>query len=136
MTLAAAQCRAARALLQWSQETLATVSKVAKPTIANFETGNTQPYDRTLADVRLALEAAGVEFIPENGGGAGVRLRKDAATHAETKSKMTALHEEADAIDVSGPASPRKALNTMKQAIARNDAEKLKSQLSKKKRID
>ena len=32
--------------------------------------------DRTLVNVRLALEAAGVEFIPENGGGAGVRLRK------------------------------------------------------------
>jgi hypothetical protein len=34
--------------------------------------------DRTIAELRKALEKAGVEFIPENGGGAGVRLRKRA----------------------------------------------------------
>ncbi|MFD1986804.1 multiprotein-bridging factor 1 family protein [Mesorhizobium newzealandense] len=70
------QCRAARALIAWSQDHLATSSKVAKATIANFEAGKRAPYDRTLLDLRQALEAAGVEFIPENGGGAGVRLRK------------------------------------------------------------
>lgn len=76
MTLSPAQCRAARALIQWSQDDLAKAAKVAKPTIANFEAGNSQPYDRTLVDIRRALETAGTEFIPENGGGAGVRLRK------------------------------------------------------------
>ncbi|RYB01428.1 XRE family transcriptional regulator [Lichenibacterium ramalinae] len=76
MSLTAAQCRAARALVGISQEGLAEASKVAKATIANFETGRRAPYDRTLDDMRAALEAAGVEFIPENGGGAGVRLRK------------------------------------------------------------
>lgn len=75
MTLTAAQCRAARALIAWSQDDLADASKVAKATIANFETGKRSPYDRTLVDMKAALEAAGVEFIPENGGGAGVRLR-------------------------------------------------------------
>ena len=49
---------------------------MAKATIANFEAGKRAPYDRTLLDVRASLESAGVEFIPENGGGAGVRLRK------------------------------------------------------------
>lgn len=49
-------------------------SKVAKATIANFEAGKRAPYERTLADLRESLEAAGVSFIPENGGGAGVRL--------------------------------------------------------------
>ena len=76
MSIMPAQCRAARALIGWSQDQLAAASKVAKATIANFEAGRRAPYDRTLADLRAALEAAGCEFIDENGGGAGVRLRK------------------------------------------------------------
>jgi transcriptional regulator with XRE-family HTH domain len=55
---------------------LAAASKVAKATIANFELGKRSPYDRTLDDLGAALEDAGVEFILENGGGAGVRLRR------------------------------------------------------------
>jgi transcriptional regulator with XRE-family HTH domain len=70
------QCRAARALLGWSQDDLEDASEVAKKTIADFERGARSPYTRTLADLRRALEAAGIEFIAENGGGAGVRLRK------------------------------------------------------------
>ena len=69
-----AQCRAARALLNWSQDELAGVSQVAKSTIALFELGKREPYDCTLDDIRDALEAAGVEFIEGNGG--GVKLRK------------------------------------------------------------
>ncbi|ESW76846.1 hypothetical protein X769_27975 [Mesorhizobium sp. LSJC268A00] len=49
---------------------------MAKTTIANFEAGKRTPYDRTLVDLQAALEAAGVELIPQNGGGAGVRLAK------------------------------------------------------------
>jgi hypothetical protein len=45
-------------------------------TLAEFEAGKRVPYDRTLVDIRKALEAAGIEFIPENGGGPGVRLRQ------------------------------------------------------------
>jgi hypothetical protein len=51
-------------------------SKVAKATIANFEAGKRAPYERTLADIRDSLEKAGVNFIAQNGGGAGVRLAK------------------------------------------------------------
>lgn len=76
MSISAQQCRAARALVGCSQDDLARSSKVAKATIANFEAGKRQPYGRTLDDIRTALECAGVVFIPENGGGAGVRLRK------------------------------------------------------------
>lgn len=71
-----AQCRAARALIAISQGQLAERSKVAKATIAAFELGERQPYARTIEAIRTTLEAAGIEFIPENGGGAGVRLRK------------------------------------------------------------
>ena len=74
--MSAAQCRAARALIGWSQDQLASAAKVAKATIANFEAGRRSPYDRTLDDMRAALESAGVIFVDENGEGPGVRLRK------------------------------------------------------------
>jgi len=76
MSLSPAQCRAARALIAWSQDELSGASKVAKATIANFEAGKREPYQRTLDDLQEALESAGVEFLAENGGGPGVRLRK------------------------------------------------------------
>lgn len=52
------------------------MAKVARKTLADFEGQKTSPNPRTLAAIRAALESAGVEFIAENGGGAGVRLRK------------------------------------------------------------
>jgi transcriptional regulator with XRE-family HTH domain len=70
------QTRAARALVGWSRDDLAAAAKTTVRTIARFELGETLPHPRTLAAIRTALEAAGVEFIAENGGGAGVRLRK------------------------------------------------------------
>jgi transcriptional regulator with XRE-family HTH domain len=63
-------------LLNWSQGRLEDAAKVAKKTIADFERGGRQPYPRTLEALKAALEEAGVEFIPENGGGPGVRMRK------------------------------------------------------------
>ncbi len=69
------QCRMARAAVGWGVRDLATAAKVSPDTIARFERGETL-YPRTVEAIRAALEAAGVEFIAENGGGAGVRLRK------------------------------------------------------------
>ena len=71
-----AQCRAARALLNWTREQLAEKSRVSKMTLADFETAKRKPYDRTLADICRTFEEAGLEFIPENGGGAGIRFRE------------------------------------------------------------
>lgn len=76
-TLSAGQCRAARALLDWSREDLARESKVSRAAIADFETAKRQVRERTTDDLRSALEAAGIEFIPANGGGAGVRFREN-----------------------------------------------------------
>jgi transcriptional regulator with XRE-family HTH domain len=76
MSINPAQCRGARGLLGWSQSDLSKASKTATKTIADFERGAREPYSRTLEDVRGALETAGIEFIAENGGGPGVRLRK------------------------------------------------------------
>lgn len=75
-SVTAAQCRGARAMLGLSQSDLAERAKVARQTVVDFERGARTPYPNNLAAIRAALEAAGVEFIEENGGGAGVRLRK------------------------------------------------------------
>ena len=76
-SMSPAQCRAARALIGWEQSQLASTAKVARTTLIDFEAGARQPRAATVAAIRAALEAAGVEFIPENGGGPGVRLRKE-----------------------------------------------------------
>ncbi len=68
------QCRAARALLGWSRKQLAEKAGVSERTITDFERGARSPIASSLKALRCALENAGVEFIPENGGGAGVRL--------------------------------------------------------------
>lgn len=65
-------------LLRWEQKNLAEASGVSLPSIKRLETrpGLLSAQERTLTMLRRAFEKAGVEFIPENGGGAGVRLRK------------------------------------------------------------
>jgi transcriptional regulator with XRE-family HTH domain len=65
-----AQLRAARGLLNWTVRDLAEKSGVHRNTVTRIET------DATGAGHAIVAEAAGVEFIPENGGGPGVRLRK------------------------------------------------------------
>ena len=70
------QCRAARALLGWTQQQLATAASTGLSTIKGFELGSSTPYRNNMAAIRRSLEEAGVDFIPENGGGAGVRLRR------------------------------------------------------------
>jgi transcriptional regulator with XRE-family HTH domain len=71
-----AQCRAARALLDWSQQQLAEAARIGNATIRNFESGKSSPQNATLEVVRRAFESAGLIFIDENGQGPGVRLRK------------------------------------------------------------
>jgi transcriptional regulator with XRE-family HTH domain len=63
-------------MLGWNQNELADAARVSRPTVVDFERGARTPYPNNLAAIRTALEAAGVEFIAENGGGAGVRLRR------------------------------------------------------------
>lgn len=85
--ISSAQMRAARALLRWSALDLAKASKVGVATIRRVEVKEGE-LSATLANeaaLRGALEAAGVEFIDENGEGAGVRLRKPSETKPKKK---------------------------------------------------
>jgi predicted transcriptional regulator len=72
------QIKAARALLAWSQGDLAEASGISEPTVARLESvdGPIGGRPNTSEKLSKALEKAGVEFIAENGGGAGVRLKK------------------------------------------------------------
>src|SRR6202162_6102348 len=75
--LKSAQIRAGRALLRWSAQDLAREAALGLATIRRAE-GVERETSMTVATdlaVRRALESAGVEFIDENGGGPGVRLR-------------------------------------------------------------
>jgi len=72
------QIAAARVLAGLGQKQVADASSISVPTLRRMEasTGPSAGLPNNVAAVRRALEAAGVEFIAENGGGAGVRLRK------------------------------------------------------------
>lgn len=76
MAITPAQCRAAKGLLGWTQEMLSTKADVAHKTINQFELGRAAPSQKTLDKLRACFEKAGVAFIDENGGGAGVRLKR------------------------------------------------------------
>lgn len=73
-----AQIRAARALLRWTAEDLADSASVGLSTIrrAEAEDGAPSITAANLKLIRLALEGAGIDFIPENGGGVGIRFKR------------------------------------------------------------
>ena len=80
--LTPAQIRAARALLRWRAEDLAAHSAVGVATVRRAELAEDETVMTAAnnAAIRRALEDAGVLFIAENGGGAGVRLREPRAS--------------------------------------------------------
>lgn len=72
------QCRAARVMIEMKQPELAKAAGLGLSTVVDFEKERRIVSDAAIQALRLALEEAGIEFIAENGGGAGVRLRKPA----------------------------------------------------------
>ena len=76
MPVTSAQVRMARAALNWSVRDLAKAAQIHRNTVTNIETGRYAGDAATLAAIVSSLKRAGVEFIDENGGGPGVRLRK------------------------------------------------------------
>jgi transcriptional regulator with XRE-family HTH domain len=70
------QCKAARALLELTQSELAAAATLGLSTVVDFEKKRRQVSVAAIGAIRHALAARGVEFIDENGGGVGVRLRR------------------------------------------------------------
>ena len=75
-TIDPAQCRGARGILNMTQPELARAAGLGLSTIVDFERRRRDVSPEAIAAIRHALEIAGIEFIDENGGGAGARLRK------------------------------------------------------------
>ena len=73
--LTAELCRAARALLGMTQRELAAAAHVGSQTVADFERGARAPMRNNLAAMQSALEAAGIDFIVDEGEGVGLRRR-------------------------------------------------------------
>jgi transcriptional regulator with XRE-family HTH domain len=82
--LSGGQCRAARGLLGWSQAHLAEKARVGIVTVRQFEAGAHEPRQATVEVIKRAFESAGIQFIDENGGGPGVRLRKPQQKRAKS----------------------------------------------------
>src|SRR5437879_7422781 len=80
------QLRAARALLGWSQTELASRAGLSLPTVKRVEGGfGPNVSEEARSKLQRALEAAGLEFLEENGAGMGVRFRKQ--QHSRRKYK-------------------------------------------------
>ena len=74
--ITSAQLRAARALLDWSIIDLSKVAQVSASTIKRMEHDHLRPAaDRSVVPIRRALEAAGVQFLPDDGDGPGLRYK-------------------------------------------------------------
>ena len=76
MPVTSAQVRMARAALHWTVRDLAEATGLHRNTISNIEVGRYEGDQTSLETIEAVLRKAGVEFIDENGGGPGVRLRK------------------------------------------------------------
>lgn len=77
MPLTAEQCRAARGLLNWTQEALADKAGLSRSTIRGFECGQHELHRGSATVIRLALEEAGVMLLDaDEAAGPGVRLAK------------------------------------------------------------
>ena len=74
--MTSAQCRGARAILEMTQPELARAASLGLSTVVDFERRRREVSEEAIKAMRRALEAAGIEFIDENGGGPGVRLKK------------------------------------------------------------
>ncbi len=133
MSLVPAQCRAARALLEWSQADLSAKSNVSAKTIADFERGKRGPLVNNLAAIVSAFEAAGVEFT--NDGQPGVRLKKREESLSDLTEQIDHMRERVSAdAEPSGPASPKKGMQQLRRARNKNELVKLKNRRTKLER--
>lgn len=85
-----AQCRAARALLNWSQPELAKRCDIHVQTISNFEKENSTPNRTTLEKITNVLETANIQFIEKD----GVRIKSTSIAHFSGKNGFSEFYED------------------------------------------
>ena len=128
--LTAEQLRGARAMLRMDQSALAAASGVSVETIKRLEVMNGQLSETRVATINAisaALEKAGVEFIAENGGGPGLRLKKTAKGVEEISQEIDTLEDKISSMPAPTEPSPEAGMNIMRKAVAKNNLAKLKN---------
>ncbi len=131
-----AQCRAARGLLDWTQAKLAEAAGLAVSTVVRFERSGRAGPTGAVQAMQLAFEAASVEFIAENGGGSGVRLKKTTKGVEEISQEIDALEDKISSMPAPTEPSPEAGMNIMRKAVAKNDLAKLKNRRTRITRPD
>ena len=117
-------------MLRMDQSALAAASGVSVETIKRLEVMNGQLSETRVATInaiRAALEKAGVEFIAENGGGPGLRLKKTAKGVEEISQEIDTLEDKISSMPAPTEPSPEAGMNIMRKAVAKNDLAKLKN---------
>ncbi len=123
------QCRMARAALAIGVRDLAELAGVSAMTVTRFENGHSAGYPETLDKLQAALESAGVIFVPGNGEGPGVRLKR---TAAEIEAKIGKLEDHLASTEPSSKRSPGAAMERMEHERKKHVVAKLKSRRNPK----
>ncbi len=131
MPITAAQCRAARGLIDMDQASLGSAANVSRNTIVSFESGQREPGVNNLAAIQSALEAAGVIFVAENGEGPGVRLRKQQENAAELTRRIDVIEDDLAKTEGPSPQTPAGGMRTLERAHKREAVKKLKNRRTK-----
>ena len=126
-----AQCRAGRGLVRWNQDDLAREAAVSVVTVRNFENEKSVPQRATLEVMQRALEKAGVEFIAENGGGPGVRLKKRSETVADLTRQIDIRQTDMTPESGHEKPSPNRAMKQLRRAHDQNELAVLKNRRAK-----
>jgi transcriptional regulator with XRE-family HTH domain len=132
------QVKAARGLLRWNQQDLAAASGISLPAIKRLEQlpGPLAAQSRTVEAIIAAFGNTGVEFIADNGGGPGVRIRKSAKGAEEISRQIGALEDKISSMPAPAGPSPEAGMNIMRKAVAKNDLTKLKNRRARITRRD
>jgi transcriptional regulator with XRE-family HTH domain len=127
------QIRMARAALGLGVRELAEKAGVTANTVTRIENGS-DAKQSTIDAIRAALESAGIEFIAENGGGAGVRLKKRSETVADLTRQIDIRQMDmTPAADHEKP-SPNRAMKQLRRAHDQNELAVLKNRRAKSRK--
>lgn len=119
MTISAEQCRAARALLGWSQTELATKAEVSSSTIADFERGERSPQKKTLAEIRHVFNTEGCSFRDGGVTRPALKDRLDQRERADRKEENKDQRNRLEDMDNQELMSLRITLNTELTVVKR-----------------
>jgi DNA-binding XRE family transcriptional regulator len=126
------QIRGARAMLGMTQAELATHASISTTGLNNIERGDADPKASTLRAIQ-ALEAASIIFVPANGEGPGVRLRKRLDNATELTQRIDLIEDDLAKSEGPSAQTPEGGMRTLERAHKREEVTKLKNRRTKLK---